>query len=96
MKPQAIWLVCPIITPGNPENVKPPTSYGQAGVTSRQRRFIWYQIDGRVGARCGSLASIGAPLAVRSPLTTHEFDPMPLPAGPSTPSSIDHALGDAA
>ncbi|CAB4874458.1 unannotated protein [freshwater metagenome] len=38
---------------------------------------------GIMGARCGSLASSGLPVAVFAPDTAHEFDPMPGPVGPS-------------
>src|SRR5690349_7040641 len=39
------------------------------------------------GLRWGSLASSGLPVAVREPLTTHEFDPTPSPSAPSRPDS---------
>lgn len=74
----------PITTPGIPENVKPVTSYGQAALSVRQCRPIWYQSEGNCGARCGSLASSGLPVVVYWPEITQEFEPMPLPDGPSS------------
>src|SRR5690242_10836206 len=77
--PQAIRWVCPMITPGTPENVKPATSNGQAADSVRQCRPIWYQMPGMPGARCGSLASSGLPVVVSEPATTQEFEPTPSP-----------------
>ncbi len=78
--------MCPMITPGMPEKVKPLTSNGQSSPTERQCRPIWYQMLGICGPRWGSLASRGFPDAVSLPDTTQAFDPMPLPRGPRTPS----------
>src|SRR5262245_52091647 len=72
-----------MITPGTPEKVNPVTSNGQSPLTRVQCSPVWYQIDGSVGARCGSFASMGLPLVVRTPETTQEFEPRPDPAGPS-------------
>src|SRR5690606_25950493 len=79
VNPQAIRSLWPITTPGTPENVKPLTRYPQA-----QCSPIWYQMPGMLTPRCGSLASRGAPVAVWSPATTHELEPRPSPAVPSS------------
>src|SRR5262245_40954997 len=71
-----------MITPGTPENVNPSTLYSHV-----QCKPIWYQMPGIVGLRCGSLARIGAPLAVSRPLITHELEPMPWPVPSMTGSS---------
>src|SRR5690606_15232753 len=49
-----------------------------------QCRPTWYQMPGMLTPRCGSLASSGAPVSVRSPCSTHELDPRPEPARPSS------------
>ena len=82
--PQAMRWVWPMITPGTPANVKPAMSNGQAAESDRQCRPIWYQMPGRLGARCGSLASSGLPVAVSAPETTHEFDPTPSSPPPAS------------
>ena len=72
----ALW---PITTPGRPAKVKPVTSKGQSLADLVQCRPIWYQTPGIDGARCGSLARIGAPVVVcvaRRP--THALEPTPL------------------
>src|SRR5690606_32991348 len=79
VKPQAIRSLWPITTPGTPENVNPLTRWPQ-----EQCRPIWYQIPGMLTPRCGSLASNGAPVAVRSPCSTQELEPSPEPASPSS------------
>src|SRR5215207_3432047 len=84
VKPQAIFALCPITTPGSPENEYPLTSNGHSAVTSVQCSPTWYQVDGAAGPRCGSLASSGLPVFVRLPASTHEFDPIPWPFGPSS------------
>src|SRR5512138_3533326 len=76
-----------MMTPGTPANENPAASNGQAGPFGLQCRSTWYQIDGIWIARCGSFASSGLPVVVSFPETAHEFDPMPSPCGPSTPSS---------
>src|SRR4051794_1999005 len=76
--------VWPMITPGTPANVKPAMSNGQADDRDRQCRPIWYQIPGTLGARCGSLASSGLPVAVSAPETTHEFEPTPSSPPPAS------------
>ena len=53
-----------MITNGMPGMVTPVTSSPAA------TRCISYQIDGNSTIRCGSLASIGRPVAVRLPLIT--------------------------
>src|SRR3954462_3982464 len=75
--------LCPITTPGSPEKLNPATLKGHSGVTVLQWSPTWYQTDGMAAPRCGSLARSGLPLAVSDPETTHEFDPMSFPAGPS-------------
>ena len=75
--PQAIRLVWPMITPGTPAKVKPATSKGQACDSVWQCRPIWYQMPGRLGARCGSLASSGLPVEVSRRTTTQELEPTP-------------------
>src|SRR5690625_3715419 len=79
VRPQARFAVCPITMPGIPAKPKPATSNGQSPSTVRQCSPCWYQIPGTEGARCGSLASSGIPVAVCSPETTQEFDPTPSP-----------------
>src|SRR5665647_2724967 len=69
-----------MITPGNPENVKPETANGQLASTSVQYRPICDQMPGAEIDRCGSLASRGSPLAVYSPETTQELEPTPSPS----------------
>src|SRR5947209_6256860 len=81
--PHAIRLVWPMTTPGTPAKVKPATSNGQAGDSVWQCRPIWYQMPGRLGARCGSLASNGLPVEVRLPDTTQELEPTPSAPPPS-------------
>src|SRR6185295_5888375 len=51
-------------TPGRPAVVTPATR------TPGALRWTRYQIDGALGARCGSFASKGFPEAVCLPLTT--------------------------
>src|SRR5262245_9745710 len=68
-----------MMTPGTPERVNPVTSKGQALPGFMQCSPAWYQTDGMDGDRCGSLASIGLPVEVRTPDTTQELDPMPVP-----------------
>src|SRR5665811_1228717 len=80
VSPQARSALWPMITPGNPENVKPETANGQLVSTSMQYRPICDQIPGAEIARCGSLASRGSPLAVCSPETTQELEPTPSPS----------------
>src|SRR5919202_5676160 len=81
--PQAIRCVWPLTTPGTPAKLKPDTSKGQAGDRVWQCRPTWYQIPGRLGARCGSFASSGLPVVVSAPETTHEFEPRPSVPPPS-------------
>src|SRR5919202_2751441 len=88
--PQAIRWVWPMTTPGTPAKLKPDTSKGQAGDRVWQCRPTWYQIPGRLGARCGSFASSGLPVVVSAPETTHEFEPtpsMPPPSRSGTPAT---------
>src|SRR2546423_3699139 len=63
--------LCPMTTPGSPENVNPSTFHPHV-----QCRPIWYQMPGMDGDRCGSLARIGLPVAVWVPDTTQLFDPI--------------------
>ena len=79
VKPHAIDWLWPMTMPGVPAKVYPVTSSGQSSLSSRQCRPIWYQMPGMLTPRCGSLASRGLPVVERSPLTTHELDPMPAP-----------------
>src|SRR5688500_17187969 len=79
LTPHAMRRLCPTTTPGIPENEKPDTSYGHDSVTRRQCRPTWYQMPGIDGARCGSLARMGSPVAERLPSTTQELEPMPSP-----------------
>src|SRR5690625_7859001 len=76
VRPQARFAVCPITIPGIPAKPKPATSNGQWASTVRQCSPCWYQIPGTDGARCGSLASSGIPVAVCSQETTQVFDPL--------------------
>ena len=92
VKPQAMRALCPMTTPGIPENVNPSTSYPQS-----QCRPIWYQIPGIDGDRCGSLARIGLPVAVSAPDTTQLLDPIPgrsaaSPIPPSTAAAVNTPL----
>src|SRR4051794_25378593 len=75
--PQAIRWVWPIITPGTPAKLNPEPPTGQLADGDCQCRPTWYQMPGRLGARCGSLASSGLPVVVSAPETTHEFEPTP-------------------
>ncbi len=75
-------------TPGIPEKVKPETSKGHSSFTVRQWRPIWCQIPGALGARCGSFARIGLPVALRSPEIAQALEPMPSPK----PSSVGSPL----
>ena len=59
----------PTSTAGTPGSVPPIASRPGA------LRCAKYQTGGAVRPRCGSFASTGLPLALRAPLTTHEFDP---------------------
>ena len=83
VNPQAISALCPMTTPGTPENPNPATSNAHASFTVRQRSPIWCHTLGRDAPRCGSLLRSGSPLSVRAPETTHEFDPTPSPTSPS-------------
>ena len=91
VSPQAIRLLWPITTPGIPAKPKPATSNGQAADGLVQCRPTWVQTPGIETLRCGSLARMGRPLAVRSPLTTQELEPMPSPP-PSRLGSAETAL----
>ncbi len=97
MNPHAMRALWPMITPGTPENPKPATSKPQSEVMTRHFRPIWCHTLGSAAPRCGSFASRGSPVSVRSPETTHEFEPIPSPAPPSralaasiTPSTSCH------
>src|SRR5512147_290789 len=68
VNPQAIRWLWPRTTAGNPGDVAPACS--PFAVTTRAR----YQGTGSVKPRCGSLARMGLPLAVRLAATTHAFD----------------------
>src|SRR5919202_2373916 len=81
--PQAIRWVCPMTTPGTPAKPKPDTLNGQDADRVWQCRPTWYQMPGRLGARCGSLASSGLPVVVSDPETTQEFEPTPSIPPPS-------------
>ena len=61
-------LVLPSSTTGRPGTVAPLTE--PSGVTIRAR----YQRIGAPSSRCGSLARIGLPVAVRAPETTHSLE----------------------
>src|ERR1700738_5304729 len=74
-----------MMTPGMPGKESPATSYWHCGPVVTQCSPTWYQTDGSEGARCGSLASRGLPVAVREPEITQEFEPTPLPAGSAGP-----------
>ncbi len=91
--------LCPITTPGTPEKLNPETSNAQFAVIVRHLRPTWCQTLGSAAPRWGSFASSGIPLSVRSPDTTHEFEPMPSPASPIraltasiTPSASSHSI----
>src|SRR6478735_1673305 len=77
--PHATLSLCPMTTPGSPENVNPETWNGHAALSVRHWRLTCPQMPGIESARCGSLASSGLPVVVREPETTHEFEPMPSP-----------------
>lgn len=79
VRPHARDALCPMITPGKPAKEKPETSYGHASDTGAQRRPTWCQMLGAARPRWGSFARRGLPVAVRSPETTHEFEPVPSP-----------------
>ena len=66
-------------TPGTPEKLNPETWKGHCGDTVRHWRLTWVQMPGIPRERCGSLASSGLPVVVRSPETTQEFEPMASP-----------------
>src|SRR5699024_10565421 len=76
VSPQAIDWLWPMTMPGSPEKEKPVTSNGHSSVTFLQRSPTWYQTEGIVGDRCGSLARSGEPVFVCSPEMTHEFEPI--------------------
>jgi hypothetical protein len=67
--PQVMWRFWPRMTVGAPAKPLPTTS--MPGLCSP----IGAKVDGRSRARWGSLAMIGRPLGVRSPLTPHSLDP---------------------
>ena len=67
-----------MMTNGMPGSVAPATDSPGASTEAR------YQTAGARSFRCGSLASIGWPVALRAPETTNELLPMPSP--PSRPS----------
>ena len=73
--PRRSWRSCRSPRRAPPAKLKPVTSNGQASVTVRQCSPTWAKIDGIEVARCGSLASIGWPVAVRDPDTTQELEP---------------------
>src|SRR5689334_18645412 len=70
-------------TPGTPAKLKPDTSNGQLADSVWQCSPTWYQMPGRLGARCGSFASSGLPVVVSAPDTTHELEPTPSMPPPS-------------
>ena len=82
-------------TPGMPANAKPLTSYGHCAETSSQRSPICSQMPGAEMPRCGSLASSGLPDSVRSPETTHEFEPTPSPSPMRCGTASSAAAADA-
>src|SRR5215213_5744134 len=67
--------LCPIITPGTPGTETPQTR------KSPVLKCVMCQIEGEVGGKCGSLASMGFRETVRAPLTTQLL----LPTCPSPP-----------
>src|SRR5690606_10949077 len=52
-----------MMTAGVPGSATPYT------FTPGDESCIWYQMEGKVSCRCGSLASMGSPVADRSPAT---------------------------
>src|SRR3954462_7403319 len=62
-----------------PAKPNPATSYGQLAETVVQCSPTCVHTPGIETFRCGSFASNGSPLAVMSPPTTQEFDPIPSP-----------------
>ena len=77
VRPQAIRSLCPMTTPGTPGSVAPVARRPGASIDAR------YQTDGVRRPRCGSLARIGLPLAVREPPSTQELLPRSSPAAES-------------
>ena len=71
--------LCPMTTPGRPENVNPATSRGQSSLTVRQCSPICIQGPGTDTPRCGSSASSGAPVVVWSPETAQALLPRASP-----------------
>ena len=94
---RSLW---PMITPGTPEKPKPGDVERAAPVDDAALQAdLMPDARQRSAPRCGSLASSGIPLSVRSPDTTHEFEPMPSPTSPTsaltasmTPSTSDHSI----
>jgi hypothetical protein len=66
--PHAAWPLWPVGKAGLPTKDAPATAH--SGV----RTWARYQGAGIEGARCGSLARIGLPLAVRAPAIAQAFD----------------------
>ena len=71
VNPHAAWAVWPITTPGVPGDVKPAQRSPSHAMSAA------YQVHGAASSRCGSFASNGAPVVVRSPESTQLFEPAP-------------------
>ena len=69
--PHATSRLWPITTPGTPGTPAP--------IASRlpPERWTTWNMPGTAARRCGSLASSGAPLAVREPATAHALEAPP-------------------
>jgi hypothetical protein len=90
--PHAIRSLWPTMTHGVPGNEKPRTWNGEPAFlpgwasVAVHARSISYQIEGIWMPRCGSLARIGLPLAVRDPAMTQLLLPMPAPVPKARPA----------
>ena len=73
-------MFLPITTPGMDAMLKPLTSKGQVGDSVRQCSPTWAKTEGIDVARCGSLASMACPVAVREPATAQELEPVSAPS----------------
>src|SRR5437660_3106074 len=72
----------PSATAGAPGSVAPVISKSPPVTCAR------YHVDGSRALRCGSLASIGLPLAVSVPSTTQLFDPIASARAPPRRKSL--------
>src|SRR5947208_16895772 len=76
----------PMAMAGVPGSVAPIASNSPPETCAR------YQVDGAFELKCGSLASIGLPVALRVPSTTQLLEPSVSPRTPPSRKSATEAL----